>query len=327
MSHSFTPAAARAAAWSDRLLTGADVERMVAAKDLHEAYAVLYDLRWATLAADAAGEHDFEAVLKKGLYEAKTDIESATRSDDLKQVLFLPFDLQNAQMSLAAWRRGMDYEVVRSQLSDFGYFPKATAAMILAGEPFVEKSVIGRFFETALIEAKAVLEKDKGAQQKANHILAEAVINAMSAAAHRLRSRGLQTYISRFVDSENIKQLVRITSADRHAPLAPGIGGAEWEMTQKHLQTSVFYDLLEKGNALVAQDQSLALWEIELQTRLVDSLRFAARACSVRPEAVMYFWLTKLRNAEVIRTVMVSKANGDDAQDIRQMTDMFEITN
>ena len=169
------------------------------------------------------------------------------------------------------------------------------------------------------------MDKDHSKQKQANTLLAEAVVAAMYKAVKTLNSPGLMRYFDRFVEAENIKHLVRVPAAQRTTPLAPQVGGSSWSIVEGHLKQSVFAPLLERGMSLRAAGESLDTWEIELQTLTLESLRWPAKASPAGPEGVAFYWLAKLRNAEVIRTIMIAKASQQDTSEVRRTLDLFTL--
>ncbi len=321
---SFLPATARAAALSDRLLASGEVERMLAAPSVDEAFKILYDLRWAQVAADANDTGYFEQVIDAGLYDVKQLIRSASPRAELPQFILYWHDLLNAKATLAATQAGKKYEDIREDLSDLSYFPKRIAFDILETGATPEP-VAAQFMYPALIEAKGILEKHPDRMSDAETLLDSAFFVALYRLTVKLASPAISRFFDRMVEAENIKKRVRIGNDAKVTMVAPRLGNAgiainDWE---DGMRASTLKPFLDEGLALAAENRSLADWEIALDMNVLQSLFWAAKANPFGPAGLVLYFFTKERNAEIIRTILVGKQNGIATESIRKMIDPY----
>ena len=305
-------ATARVAALSDRLLTKNQVERMVSAENFDEAFRMLYDLSWAQ---DIDQESDFEQILENGLYDIKKSIQASELNDNLLKGLFLPFDLQNAKLSLAAFRQGKTYEEIRSDLSSLGFYERAMSFRILEGgygDSFLQKSL-----------QKAQKEEDI---QEAEHQLDVAFFRVQGDALGQDNDEDLQDFFRLQVEKENVKKLVR-TQEESIALLFPQEKAGEKKMSrieaEQHLSFSSLKPFLQKGLVIAQNKTGLTAWEIELEVALIDQFFWKGKISPLSPLQIFLFLSLQLRNAEIIRSILVGKKNGFSQEEIRHMISPF----
>ena len=317
----YTTAVSRASALSDRLLTKAQVERMLSAATAEDAFRVLFDLSWASSAADASSSADFERVIEAGLYELKSTLANTLGTSPLALYLFLPFDLQNAKASLAAFAKGKTYDDIRNNLSSLSFFPRRTAWNILTGKTVSQEAM---FLQSAVLRAKKMVESSPERIGEAENILDAAVYKKMGEAAKETRSTVVMDIFSRHVEWENIKKIMRTSEGESVFFLDPsspdGFFRLSVEQARRRIGNS---DALQKGDTLLAENASLSLWEVEGDLHLIESLFWKARTSPMGPENIILLFLTKLRNAEVIRSILVGKRNGFSAEEVRSMVAPF----
>lgn len=327
MSTDCVTSSARVAALSDRLLTISDVERILAASDLTEAIRVLHDLSWADSLAESSDSEDFEAVISAGLHEIKMVLVHSDLPRDILEVLLLPFDLQNAKASLAAHAKGLSYDDIRNNLSPLALFPRRTAFDVLTGKGGVPISA--SFFEKAVLRGADMVQKDESALQSAQLELDISFLEHIDTAIKKIDSPHLTEFFQKQIDVENIKKAVRQSAEEKPRFLAPGKGvpgiptTLSYEEVIGTLEKSKFSSFLEEGKVLAAEKKSLSQWEVSMDMTLLHTLFWVAKANPTDPESLVLFFLTKLRNAEVLRTLLVGKRNSFSSEEIRGSLEPF----
>lgn len=318
----YTASASRISALSERLLTLSEVERMLAAPDAEEAFRILNDLEWASNVPDAEGSEDFERVIENGLFDIKLTFFESVPSEELLQFIFLPFDLENAKISLGAITKNLEYEDIRDRLSDLSYFEKRSSYDILQGNE--SKKIRFAFIERALKNARGEAEKT-GDIERANHILDEEFYAELNRLQEELGNIHLKKYFSLLIDSENIKTIVRCRNSEKLFFLYPNTKG-DWISREEALQKIMFSPLnnfLKEGISLSAEQKDLSNWETELSLTVLDMMSPSRYMNPFGAENLMVFLATKIRNAEVIRTILVGKRNQFSDEEIRHSLTPF----
>lgn len=318
----YTTTVAQASALSSALLTRSQAERMLSASTAEESFRVLYDLSWATSASDASGAEDFENVLSAGLYEVKMALGGVNTEKNMAHVLFFPFDLQNAKTSLSAFAKGKTYEDIRDDLSPLSFYPRKTAYNILTEKGAPAEAA---FFEKALLAAKKIQESSIEDISRAQDILDAAFFTEIYTAAKNTQSAAVLAVIQKQIDGENIKKVLRTSGPifflSPQIPAGYQILSAE-EATGK-LAFSSLKKFLEKGISLLAEGKGVSECETQMDLQIVEDLFWAARTHPAGAENILLLFLTKLRNAELIRMILVGKRNGFSEEEIREMASLF----
>lgn len=324
----FTLPAAQVAARFGGLLSNAHVERMLSAPNADEALRVLNDLEWASSLAESDSEERIERTIESGLLEIKNQFLHSPQTKILAQYLFLPFDLQNAKSSLFFHVSGGKYEELHGRLSPLGLFPRRLAFSVLE-EPTKQRDPTTGFFKNALLAAKTMLEKDPQNPESAEMVLDDAVFAAMRDAVDTINSEPLQAFFRLQIQAENIKYVLRRTQAERsirYEPtpfllrLSPNTRSADLNTAIKGTFLETF---LSEGKSLVDQGLSLTDWELRLDLAVLDKLYWPSRINPTGPESLVVFFLSKLRNAEVIRTIVVGKQNQLPTATIREIINPY----
>jgi vacuolar-type H+-ATPase subunit C/Vma6 len=318
----FTTASARSLALSDRLLSLSQVERMLSAENAAEAFRILHDISWGAATEDSQKSEDYEAMLRNGLYEVKATITEASPSETLSMFLFLPFDLQNAKIALNAHRKQLDYDSIRGGLSNLSYFSRRKAYDALQGEQY---HFSYDFLANALKAAAKLLETDPQAILQAERILDVAVHKRMASLALELSNPLLGDFFRGQIDIENIKTLLRLPKGEDEVFFLSPLTAAGYEMLDKEtalgrLEFSVLKPFLQKGMQQGAESKTLIQSiELSMEASHVNSLFWATKIEPFGADSLVLLFYTKLRNAEIIRTILVGKRSGFSNEVIREM--------
>lgn len=321
MSSSLVFLTARISALSDRLLTASDTERMVSAETFSEAFRVLNDISWSGVVADAPNADDFERVIDIGLYEIRQSLYESDIPKSLAQFLFLPFDLQNAKCTLLSFQKGKSYDDFRESLSPLGFFERKLSFRILAGEEEnTPKEAV--FLKKALQESYLLLRDDSQDREEILSLLDAAVFRQMFRAVCATKSKVLSDFFQKQIDWENAKKVLRNPSQERYSFLLPqeekGFRFFSREEALKHLYSSSATSLFSEGVSLKESGRDLSLFEATAELSLLQSLFWSSRLSPLSCDTVVLFFLTKLRNAEIIRTILVGKRNKQSTTDVRK---------
>ncbi len=90
----------RIRALESKLLTHAQIDRMIGAKSPEEAFRVLTELQYAEEFVEATKPQDYFQIIKKGLLETKEMIETGTDHDMAFEIIWKQYDLSNIKRAL-----------------------------------------------------------------------------------------------------------------------------------------------------------------------------------------------------------------------------------
>ena len=180
----------------NRLLTRDRMDRMIDAADDGEARKVLAECGY-----PEGGSLD--QALAAARADVFRDMESAVPDRRLVEIFQLKYDYHNAKTLLKAAAMGRDPQPLL--LAGGRYDP----AELAEGWRREELRVCSSAFQTAMAQAKAVLE-DSHDPQQADLILDRACYAEMELLARDLDSRFLQRYVRLLVDVSNLRTAVRV---------------------------------------------------------------------------------------------------------------------
>lgn len=318
----YITAVSQSSVLSRALLNQSQVERMLAASSAKESFRVLYDLSWAASASEASGIDDFEHIINSGLHEIKTSLITGISDSPLAKVLFLPFDLQNAKTTLAAFLKGKKYEEFHNDLSSLSFFSRKTAQNILSekGAP-----LLAAFFEKALLNAKKITEESPENIQEAQNMLDAAFYKEIHKAVQKTGNKTIIETFQKQIDTENIKRVLR--TPENIFFLSPQETTGFFSLSQEEAKSKLIFspmkDFLQQGEEQKSEGKTLADIELKMELQIIGDLFWTARSHPAGEENILLLFLTKLRNAEVIRTILVGKRNGFSEKEIRESVSIF----
>ncbi len=321
----FTLAAVRISTRYDQLLSMAHVERMLAAPNADEAMRILHDMDWASSLAESDNPEVFERVIEAGLLDLKHFLVANLPNKALLEYLLLPFDLQNAKASLFLFRIGEKYENIHTRLTPMGFFPRRLAFSVLEN-PDKTRDKDMQFFANALLQAHAALEKNPESPEIAEEILDDAILTHMRMALDKINSGTLKAFFQLQLQAELIKQEIRRDNPDAGARVVEATPFL-LQIPTFHLYTDIksavkgtfLESLFTEGKALEGNAAALSDWELRLDLAILDRLYWPARTNPCGPESTVVYFFTKLRNAEIIRTILIGKKNQLTSSAIREI--------
>lgn len=292
---------AMVAALSEKLLKRPQVDRMLGAENAEEAFRILNDFGWAA-AVHESRSNLFEDVITKGLLDMKEVVRQVV-DEDMQQILFLPFDLQNAKASLAAFLKGKAYDEIRDTLSDLSYFPRRTSYDLLMG-----KSTGGHFFGEAVRRAKEIAEGKMERIELAADLLDGLFWKEMTQIAESTKNANIIAYMQTMLLMENVKTVLRKKEGYVRVLDPKKSDGYAYEQREKILQqlkTGLFGESIQKAE----KGDALADLEVEMELTALSSLYWPARSNPLGAENILLFFAQLLKNGEIIRTILVGKRN------------------
>jgi len=145
-----------------KLLTHAQIDRMIGAKSPEEAFRVLTELQYAEIFDEATRPQDFFKIIRRGLTETKEMITSGTENDPAFEFIWKEFDLSNLKRALKLKLLDGATELGAFSESDGFAFLGSLSAEEIENAIFQnETEMLPIEYREALIEAQKVFTESK----------------------------------------------------------------------------------------------------------------------------------------------------------------------
>ena len=152
----------RIRALESKLLTHAQIDRMIGAKSPEEAFRVLTELQYAERFVEATKPQDYFQIIREGLLETKAMIVSGTDNDKAFEFIWKQFDLSNIKRALKLKLVDGKTELGDFSESDgFAFMGSLTAQEIEAAVFAGKDKPLPREYRAAVLNAKEVYKKTK----------------------------------------------------------------------------------------------------------------------------------------------------------------------
>lgn len=199
----------RIRALESKLLSRAQIDRMIGAKTPEEAFRVLTELQYAEEFDEATRPKDFFKIIRKGLLETKTMITSGTENDPAFEFIWKEYDLSNIKRALKLKLLDGTSEFGAFSESDgFSFLGSLTAQQIEAAVFQGDTKSLPREYRTALQEAEAQFAKTKSFRE-IEFILDRAHFNFLKRIANSYRMPVLKNLLQLQADGTNLRSAAR----------------------------------------------------------------------------------------------------------------------
>lgn len=306
MTNDLIHAVARIRALEQGLLSVTDIERMLGAKTLSEAFSVLDDFGFSAFVSSDRETMNFEHVLESGLLETKEFFDHLSDSH-LLEILFLPADLHNAKLLVKGVRKNISPEETASLLLPYGSISIADLSLALSGK--------GKHWITPLLQTAQKAESEKDAE----FALERGVFREMETRANTSKDPFIKGFVQRLIDIQNIKRFVR---GEKDILLGGSFLPKVWasenlEMFVARTSSTHWGSAITDGVGSFEKTGRWTRLEFLLDIELFEYLKVSSRGVidGFAP-LFAYFW-RKERNARVIRSILVSHKNGLSEPEIR----------
>ncbi|MCT4592321.1 MAG: V-type ATPase subunit [Candidatus Gracilibacteria bacterium] len=313
---------ARIRALESRLLSQAQVERMVSAKDAKEAFKILNDLDWAEFLGEAEKPEDFEHVLEAGLIEVKNLINSAVDYNGDFDFLWMFYDMHNVKVLIKNYLKGDDSDI-RNILSGLGTVSADTMHRIIFEDQKIEN------FEF-LLEFKEQLKKDFEENydpEKIDLMIEDAFFSKIRPLAMKMKSPMMHRFYTRYIDMQNINSFLRRADFDKECNgFCYFVKGGDVKecvfKKSKNLEDFVSNIKCDRLREIIVREmkegeiESFLRLENALDEFLFEELK-SSKMEHIGPDAIFAFFWQKRRNAQIIRSIMVGKLSNIDEKQIR----------
>ena len=304
---------------------------MLAAPSAAEALKVLHDLPWAQFLPEAEDRpENFNRLLDAGLWETKREIQGMLENASDFDFLWLLFDLHNAKILLKAKIKGQSAESVKDLLSPLGSITGGQMSDLIFNE-----NVTGDFDWLAPLAGQIEREFEQSADpEQIENVLNREFFQRVWHKACKTGSPLMRNFFKSFAAAENLKSWLRRKGQTNFLPGTPGLeralAGAEslgdflLRIDRSQSATALANSpagrrVLDVCRALAKENslEDFSQLELALDDFLFESLKPSKFEIENVDPIFAFFW-TKLRNANIIRTIMIGKLNGLESESLRR---------
>lgn len=323
MAQDFLFLVGRIRALESKLLSDAQVDRMVGAKDAAEAFRILTELQYADYIADGTQPAEFVRIIDQGLIETKELIESGTDHDPAFEFIWREFDLNNL-------KRALKEKIVdqKAQLGEFaeengysllGNISKENLAELLFGD---ESEVdIPDEYKTVLEEAEATFKKSQNFRD-IEFALDQAHFAYLKKLASKTKSSFLVEYLALLADESNAKVVLRMLTQGETVPVELFMphGTYEFSALENITDLDSFVAFLRKTSLTFLADPflksmkgidslqaGLLLFERQIARHKYEFLLEAESGEIESVQVPLAYFMKRLQNSRVIKFIMFAK--------------------
>lgn len=318
------------------LLRHSDMERMIGAKNPEEALKVLQDLDFENHSgAEPNKPERFHEIISIHLREVKALLEKITPYPDILNLLWLSFDLHNIKTILRSKYKKLSEQVTETHLINIGSVSHHLLQKYIVEGTYPEKLPADL---KKIIDDAIALYANCEDMQIVDNFLDNQFFLLIQKITNESQNSFLKDLYTLIIDIENLKKAVRVKHLSDRVSSTKNIFTAEGDISKtildeylkkenmeaadmfivEKLQSTVYGKPLHKGIEKLREEGILSPLELELESLIVRHLR-KAKIIVYGPEPVFAYFLSKINNAQIIRTIMVGKINGLKEQQIRSM--------
>lgn len=327
----FAYTSARLRALEPKLLSLTEVERMLGAKDVHEAYKILNDLDYSTHVGDIEKVENFQEVIHAGLYDTKLLLDRIVPDSRILDILFLQFDFHNIKTILKGIAAEKGEEEIRQQLLNLGRIPLGVLEAF-----FYQKSqstlplpdYYTNYIKEASKRIKIIFEKHKN--PKIIDLITDRKLYELTLRiAQKTRNSFTIGFVQREIDIANIKGFLRMKLLKQENYFIENNLIEEWFIPGGFINFSQFKsglslekdalsnlfkateygDAVTKGLEAYEKFESFLYLEKYLDDLLMNYAR-TSRYIPFGPESVIAYFFAKQNDARIIRMIIVGKLRG-----------------
>lgn len=327
----FAYTSARLRALEPKLLSLTEVERMLGAKDVHEAYKILNDLDYSTHVGDIEKVENFQEVIHAGLYDTKLLLDRIVPDSRVLDILFLQFDFHNIKTILKGLSAEKGEEEIRQQLLNLGRIPLGVLEAF-----FYQKNqstlplpdYYTNHIKEAVKRAKLFFEKTKN-PKIIDLIIDRKLYELTLIIAQKTRNSFTINFVQHEIDIANIKGFLRMKLLNQDKYFIENDLLEEWFIPGGFIKFSQFKsglslesdalsnlfkatpygDAIAKGIEAYEKSDSFLYLEKQLEDFLMNYAR-TSRYIPFGPESVIAYFYAKQGDARIIRMIMVGKLRG-----------------
>lgn len=329
MNKDFLFLSGRISALESKLVTFAQLERMVMAKDPAAAFRILVELQYADVFDDDTKPQDFLKIIHQGLLETKEMIMDGTDEDESFEFIWKNFDLNNLKRALKIKLIDGESEIVDfSENNGFnwlGSLSKIEIQTIVFGGEKLEKLPVE--YQNALDKSREIFEENKNFQE-VELLLDQAHFEFLNRISKGREVKFLKNWLEKMADTTNIKTAARNlllfeNKISREMFLPYGkISFEDLELIYSVETAEVLfkkYELFQLENILNEKnstEENILNLERSIDKLMDEFLRNASADALGGVEMPLVYLHRRVKNARKIKYVMMSKFYGTDPEKI-----------
>lgn len=316
------------------LLSENEVDRMLLAPTVEEAFRILNETDYANNTENITDPAEFQKIIDKGLIEIHEKLEQITPDKRILNIIWMGYDFHNIKTMLKAKLSGKSFEDIENILSKMGKID------IIKLKDFIFDNVeqswdlyprTEKYLKKRILDVQDLFKKTKENPQVIDLYLDQKMMKIIYGKAEDAQSDFLKNYIRLYIDLNNIRLFFRMKATDKDIQLYEH--GFLWNGTNtwpkmkeaykdglekfpEFMKFSKYHKIVEQGYKKYVEDGTLIYLEKEIENYLLDYIK-AAKYMPFGPEALIAYFLAKQNNALIIRMILINKLNKIDPEQIR----------
>lgn len=316
-------------AQESRLLSQAQIDRMVGAENSDEAFRVLVESNYAELIDEETTVKDFYKIISQGLYETKDLLMKGSENDMGLRFLWVQFDVNNLKRALKA--KILEGQTGIADFSDEAGYSKLGMLNQQELERVVFEGETHRripFMIYAVVENAEAIYKETGNFVQVEYAIDKAMGEFfMDLRDERVQDPFLKKLVRHWIDRINFRNLSRsILIRGTEVPKETWLNGgnvAYYAVEKVHnaddLAKYMFRTKFSKASDHIDGDDpvgSIYAIEKELDSYYYDFLKWEALGSGPGLAVLINYFEQRMRNAQILKLIMYGKFNALSADQI-----------
>ncbi|RKY04816.1 V-type ATP synthase subunit C [Candidatus Poribacteria bacterium] len=302
-----------------RMLSRAELQRMLEAPSPQEALAVLMDSPYEEFLSGLESPLEFERALNEELRRTYELVDSLSYDKELTDLLRLRWDFHNLKVMLKAHYLGVEPE--GEAIVDFGTLDPASIREAVEEERGEER--LPEPLRSALVEARAEFE-ESGDPQMIDISIEGRMLGYLAEKAAEYPNGFLEGYFRRVIDLNNIRNFIRLKMMGANVRLIERALVEGGYIPKRRLMRMMdegiseipallgrhpYEDVVGPGVQDLLETRSMATFERLMDNHLINYLR-PAKYAAFGVEPLIAYLLAKEHEVKLIRIIMIGKING-----------------
>ncbi|HHT21310.1 MAG TPA: V-type ATP synthase subunit C [Tissierellia bacterium] len=321
----YIQASTRTRVLEKRLLSRAQYDQLVEAKDMDEVFRLLSETVYGPYFSKADTPQSLDNAVDQALKDFYRDMRSMAPDKELVDIFLLKYRIHNHKVFMKELLLGEDQSDVYMDIDDGDFLERKETLMLM------DEQLREREFPAYFAQALAAFDKTKDAQFI--DIYADAAyFEKMLEYADELDVPMITEYVRDLIDFTNLKTLFRMRRQMRNATLVDDALIAGGNLAKNEISARFFDSVedvvaqlklkkvgsaLQKGFEAYETNHKLASFEKYFENHSMDRLK-DAKMINYGPEVLFAFMLAKETEIKNLRLILVSKLNNLPPEKIRE---------
>lgn len=315
------------------LLSENEVERMILAPNVKEAFRILNEFDYADNKVGIDNPAEFQKVLNEGLIDIKERLSEVTPDERVMQILWFYYDFHNIKTMVKAKLSEQPYEKIEHMLSPMGAIPVESLRMFI----FAETNAPFNISERSEIYIKRRIKKVIELFEKVKTPLAidlyldQKMMKMIFNIAEDSKNDFLIKYVRKLIDLTNIKLFFRMKSQNKdldtyemaflwngvipYSKFKDAFNGGLSDFPEA-MRSTHYASIIADGYKHFEEEHTLIHLEKLIEDHLTNYIK-EAKLTPFGPEPLIAYFLAKKNNALIMRMILVNKLNNTDPDEIR----------